>query len=102
MYMDKPLAIKLQPKSIKDVIGQEHLIGKGKVLSNFVKNKIGLITKNSPSSYDTGIPPYPYKLDPSISFINIGFKFIIHFFNTSSHLTISYISIAYLYLLFQE
>ncbi len=36
--MDKPLAIKLQPKSIKDIIGQEHLIGKDKVLTNLVKN----------------------------------------------------------------
>ena len=37
--MDKPLALKLQPKSLKDVIGQEHLIGKNKILSNLVKNK---------------------------------------------------------------
>lgn len=36
---NKPLAIKLAPKSLKDVIGQKHLIGKDKVLSNFVKNK---------------------------------------------------------------
>ena len=34
----KPLAIKLRPKCIKDVIGQTHLIGKDKVLSNLVKN----------------------------------------------------------------
>lgn len=37
--MDKPLAIKMQPVSLKDVLGQEHLIGSGKVLSNLVKNK---------------------------------------------------------------
>ena len=37
--MNKPLAISLQPKSIKEIIGQEHLIGKDKVLSNLVKNK---------------------------------------------------------------
>jgi len=37
--MSEPLAIKLQPKTLKDVIGQEHLIGKDKVLSNLVKNK---------------------------------------------------------------
>ena len=37
--MDKPLAYKLQPKSIKDVIGQEHLVGKDKILYNLVKNK---------------------------------------------------------------
>ena len=37
--MSKPLAIKMAPKSLKDVIGQKHLIGKDKVLSNLVKNK---------------------------------------------------------------
>ena len=37
--MSEPLAIKLQPKTLKDVIGQGHLIGKDKVLSNLVKNK---------------------------------------------------------------
>jgi len=31
--MSKPLALKLAPTSIKDVIGQEHLIGKGKVFN---------------------------------------------------------------------
>ena len=34
-----PLAIKLQPKSIKDIIGQEHLLGENKILSNLVNNK---------------------------------------------------------------
>ena len=37
--MTKPLALKLAPKSIKDVIGQTHLIGKDKILTNLVKNK---------------------------------------------------------------
>ena len=37
--MDKPLAYKLAPKSLKEVVGQEHLIGKDKVLTNLVKNK---------------------------------------------------------------
>ncbi len=36
---NKPLALKLAPKSLKEVYGQEHLIGKGKILSNLVKNK---------------------------------------------------------------
>ena len=36
---NKPLALKLAPKSLKEVIGQEHLIGKDKILSNLVKNK---------------------------------------------------------------
>ena len=37
--MDKPLAIKLRPKSLTEIVGQTHLIGKNKVLSNLVKNK---------------------------------------------------------------
>lgn len=37
--MDKPLAIKLRPKHLEDVLGQTHLIGEGKILSNMVKNK---------------------------------------------------------------
>ena len=36
---NKPLALKLAPKSLKEVLGQEKLMGKGKVLSNLVKNK---------------------------------------------------------------
>ena len=35
----EPLAVSLRPKSLKDVIGQQYLIGKDKVLSNLVKNK---------------------------------------------------------------
>lgn len=37
--MGEPLAIKLSPKSIKDIIGQEHLVGKDKIIYNLVKNK---------------------------------------------------------------
>lgn len=37
--MNKPLAYKLTPTSLKEVLGQDHLIGKGKILTNLVKNK---------------------------------------------------------------
>ena len=37
--MDKPLAIKLRPTSLKECLGQKHLLGDGKILSNLVKNK---------------------------------------------------------------
>ncbi len=37
--MNKPLALKLAPKSLSEVIGQKHLIGEGKILSNLCKNK---------------------------------------------------------------
>lgn len=36
---DTPLAIKLAPKSLDDLIGQEHLLGKDKILYNLIKNK---------------------------------------------------------------
>ncbi len=35
----EPLALKLRPKCLDDVIGQKHLIDKNKVLTNLVKNK---------------------------------------------------------------
>lgn len=37
--MNDLLAIKLRPNTLEDVIGQEHLLGKGKVLYNLIKNK---------------------------------------------------------------
>jgi len=35
----EPLAILLRPKKLDDVIGQEHLIGKNKIIRNLVNNK---------------------------------------------------------------
>lgn len=37
--MNKPLALKLTPNSIDEVIGQKHLLGKNKILRNLVNNK---------------------------------------------------------------
>ena len=37
--MYEPLAIIMRPKSIKDIIGQKHLIGDNKILTNLVNNK---------------------------------------------------------------
>ncbi len=37
--MNEPLAIKMRPHKIKDVIGQQHLLKNGNVLANLVKNK---------------------------------------------------------------
>ena len=39
IIMSEPLARKLAPKSLEDIIGQRHLIGKDKILTNLVKNK---------------------------------------------------------------
>ena len=37
--MEKSLALKMQPNSIKEIIGQTHLVGKDKIIYNLVKNK---------------------------------------------------------------
>lgn len=37
--MNEPLAVKMRPSTTKDVIGQEHLLGKNKIITNLVKNK---------------------------------------------------------------
>ena len=37
--MEELLSIKMRPKTLNDVIGQKHLIGEDKILSNLVKNK---------------------------------------------------------------
>lgn len=37
--MEELLAIKMRPQKLSDVIGQKHLIGKDKILTNLVKNK---------------------------------------------------------------
>lgn len=39
MIMIKPLALKLAPTTLSEVIGQKHLLGDNKILSNLVKNK---------------------------------------------------------------
>ena len=37
--MNEPLALKLRPKKVSDIIGQKHLVGNGMILSNMVKHK---------------------------------------------------------------
>jgi putative ATPase len=37
--MNELLSIKLRPQKLSEVIGQKHLVGEGKVLTNLVKNK---------------------------------------------------------------
>ena len=37
--MNEPLAIKMRPKNSKEILGQKHLLGKDKILSNLIKNK---------------------------------------------------------------
>lgn len=37
--MNEPLAIKMRPKTSKDIIGQKHLLGSNKILTNLINNK---------------------------------------------------------------
>ena len=55
--MEKPLAYRLKPEKLDDIIGQEHLVGKGKVLRNLIKNKklISMILYGPPGSGKTSI-----------------------------------------------
>ena len=55
--MDKPLAIVLKPNSLSDIVGQSHLIGPGKIISNMVKNKklFSMILYGNPGTGKTSI-----------------------------------------------
>ena len=55
--MNKPLALLLKPKSLKDVVGQSHLIGTNKILSNMVKSKklFSMILYGPPGTGKTSI-----------------------------------------------
>lgn len=37
--MEELLSVKLRPKTLSDIIGQEHLVNEGKIIYNLVKNK---------------------------------------------------------------
>ncbi len=55
--MDKPLALILKPNSLSDIVGQSHLIGNNKIISNMVKNKklFSMILYGNPGTGKTSI-----------------------------------------------
>ena len=55
--MDKPLALLLKPQSLSDIVGQSHLIGNNKIISNMVKNKkvFSMILYGNPGTGKTSI-----------------------------------------------
>ena len=57
MRMSEPLAHKMRPTKLSEVIGQTHLIGKGKVLHNLIKNKkcFSMILYGTPGTGKTSI-----------------------------------------------
>lgn len=71
--MDKPLAYKLAPTSLNEVIGQTHLIGNDKILTNLVKNKkiFSMILYGKPGIGKTSIANAIVKdLDVRYRFLN--------------------------------
>lgn len=55
--MEQPLALILKPKSLNDIVGQTHLIGEGKILTNMIKNKkiFSMILYGNPGTGKTSI-----------------------------------------------
>ena len=82
--MNKPLAMKLAPTKLSEVIGQEHLIGKGKILSNLVKNKklFSMILYGKPGIGKTSIA------NALVSDLDIRYRFLNAVVNTKKDLDI--------------
>ena len=55
--METPLALKLAPKKLSEVLGQEHLLGKDKIIYNLIKNKklVSMILYGKPGIGKTSI-----------------------------------------------
>ena len=82
--MDKPLAIKLAPNSLSEVIGQKHLIGEGKILTNLVKNKklFSMILYGKPGIGKTSIA------NALVKDLNVRYRFLNATINTKKDLDI--------------
>ena len=73
MYMNEPLANKLKPKNISEVIGQSHLVSEGKIIYNMVKNKkvFSMILYGKPGIGKTSIAyAIGNELDINIRYLN--------------------------------
>lgn len=71
--MNEPLANKLKPTKISEVIGQEHLVGKDKIIYNMIKNKriFSMILYGKPGIGKTSIAyAIVNELDEKIRYLN--------------------------------
>ena len=68
----RPLADKIRPLKLKDIIGQKHLVDKGKIIYNLVKNKhvFSMILYGPPG---TGKTTLAYTI---VSELNLKYKFL--------------------------
>ncbi len=55
--MNKPLALILRPNKVSEIVGQKHLVGKGKIFTNLVKSKkiFSMILYGSPGTGKTSL-----------------------------------------------
>ena len=71
--MNEPLAFKLRPNKLSDIIGQDHLVKKDKILYNLVKNKkiFSMILYGPPGIGKTSIAyAIANELDIKVRFLN--------------------------------
>lgn len=82
--MNKPLALKLAPTKLNEVIGQDHLIGKGKILTNLVKNKkmFSMILYGKPGIGKTSIA------NALVNDLDVRYRFLNATINTKKDLDI--------------
>lgn len=82
--MNKPLALKLAPTTLDDVIGQRHLLGKDKILTNLVKNKrlFSMILYGNPGIGKTSIA------NVLVNSLNMHYRFLNAVINTKKDLDI--------------
>ena len=82
--MEKLLALKLAPKSLNDVIGQKHLIGPGRILTNLVKNKkiFSMILYGKPGIGKTSIA------NAMVNDLGVRYRFLNATINTKKDLDI--------------
>ena len=82
--MNKPLAQKLAPNNLSEIIGQSHLIGEGKILTNLVKNKklFSMILYGKPGIGKTSIA------NALVKELNLRYRFLNATINTKKDLDI--------------
>ena len=82
--MEKPLALILKPKSLNDIVGQTHLIGEGKILTNMIKNKklFSMIIYGNPGIGKTSIA------NAIVNDLNCDYRFLNATLNNTQDLSI--------------
>lgn len=82
--MNKPLALKLAPTTLDEVIGQRHLLGEDKILTNLVKNKrlFSMILYGGPGIGKTSIA------NALVNSLDMRYRFLNAVINTKKDLDI--------------